>query len=381
MTVSQNLDSIYNYILSNGFTYDKSTIESLYLSLKTFPFAVIGGGSGSGKTSLARLFAAGCGATQTNGRFKLVSVSSDWDSPARLLGYLNPEGKFVPGIISDYIQEASKDGENPYFLCLDEINLSRPEHYMCPIISALEGRYFDEEGNIISMPILDSSSFGSDISAKYSYSGLSIPDNLYILGTLNYDDVSYVLSPKFIDRVFFVDLESDKLQVDFMREIFGEEKPCIADNSFLKSEYLSLPDFGSDLEFLRDYTVFWNTFNKLITLDAAKISYRTRNQMLFYGFYTREFKLFDTDSATDLLILQKILPRISGMSSYVEKSLKAVFGVCMGEPNSRSEEFVKSAYNMQLAVINHKCRYPRSANKIIKMMRKYEEDGYTGFWF
>ena len=381
MKVSRNLDTIYKYISSKGYKYEKSIIESLYLSLKTFPMVVIGGECGSGKSSLARLFAEGCGATDTNGRFKFVSVSSDWDSPARLLGYVNPEGKFVPGIISDYIQEASKDCEKPYFLCLDEINLSRPEHYMSHILSALERRSFDNDGKINSQSLLDSSCFGGDISAKYSYSGLSIPDNLYILATMNYDDISYVLSPKFIDRVFFIDLKSESLELDLLREKYYEETPYEADNAFLKSEYISIPDLKSDLEFLQSYTIFWNNFNKLLTLDTAKMSYRTRNEILFYIAYTRKYKLFDTDSATDLIILQKILPRISGMSTYVENTLKAVFGVCVGEPNMRSDEYVKSAHNMQLTVLNHKCRYPRSANKIIKMMRKYEEEGYTGFWF
>ena len=58
---------------------------------------------------------------------------------------------------------------------------------------------------------MDDGSFGSDISAKYSYSGISIPDNLYIIGTLNFDDVSYTLTPKITDRVFIIELKSVSL--------------------------------------------------------------------------------------------------------------------------------------------------------------------------
>ena len=381
MTISHKLDKIYYYIKSKGYDYDKTMVESLYLSLKTFPMVLLGGESGCGKTSLARLFANACGANVENGRFKMVSVSSDWRSPARLLGYVNDEGKFVPGIITDYIQNASKDSEFPYFLCLDEINLSRPEHYMSPILTALETRYFDGEGRIVTDPLMDDGGFGSDLSAKYSYSGISIPDNLYIIGTLNYDDVSYTLTPKLIDRVFIIDLKPVSLKVDFFDEKIRDEYPADIDNNFLKSEYISLSDCSTDLEFLKNYSFFWDSLNSIITQDTARISPRTRNLMLFYASYNLKYKLSDTDSATDVLIMNKILPRISGISEYVIKSLKAMFVICMDSDVSDNEEYAKDSLNMQATVNRHKFRYPRSARKIIQMVRKYEEDGYTGSWF
>ncbi|MBE7049517.1 MAG: hypothetical protein E7394_01955 [Ruminococcaceae bacterium] len=381
MTVSRKLDKIYDYIKSKGYDYEKSAIESLYLSLKTFPMVLLGGASGSGKTSLARLFANACGANSENGRFKMVSVSSDWNCPKRLLGYVNDEGKFVPGLITDYIQIASKDKEFPYFLCLDEINLSRPEHYMSPILTSLETRRFNEEGEIVTDPLMDDGSFGSDISAKYSYSGISIPDNLYIIGTLNFDDVSYTLTPKITDRVFIIELKSVSLKADFFDEQHFSVEPLDIDNTFLKSEYINLADCREDIAFLKDYSVFWNNFNNIIIHDAAKVSLRTRNHMLFYVAYNRKYKLSDIDTVTDTLILNKILPRINGISDYVENTLKALFLTCMSTGGAGSEEYVKNSSAMQSAIANRRCRYPGSARKIMLMIRKYEEDGYTGSWF
>ncbi|MBR5507816.1 MAG: AAA family ATPase [Clostridia bacterium] len=381
MTVIQKLDRIYDYIKSKGYDYDKSAVESLYLSLKTFPMVLLGGASGCGKTSLARLFANACGANTQNGRFKMVSVSSDWTSPARLIGYVNVEGKFVPGIITDYIQIASKDREFPYFLCLDEINLSRPEHYMSPILSALETRRFDEDGSIVSDPLMDENGFGSDLSAKYSYAGISIPDNLYIIGTLNYDNVSFTLTPKFTDRVFIIELKPVSLKVDFGEDRNLSVEPLDVDNLFLKSEYINLTDCNEDIGFLKDYSVFWDNFNNIIIHDAAKVSPRTRNQMLFYQIYSRKYKLSYIDSTTDILILNKILPRINGISTYVENTLKALFLTCMSTGGVGSEEYVKNSSNMQVAIANCNCRYPKSASKIMQMVRKFEEDGYTGSWF
>ncbi len=381
MAVTHKLDKFYEYIKSKGYDYDKSAVESLYLSLKTFPMVLIAGAGGSGKTSLARLFANACGANTENGRFKMVSVSPDWKSPARLLGYVNEEGKFVPGIITDYIQTASKDREYPYFLCLDEINLSRPEHYMSHILSALETRRFNEEGAIVTDPLVDDGGFGSDLSAKYSYSGISIPDNFYIIGTLNFDDVSYTLTPKFLDRVFVVELAPVSLKSDFFEKEYCCDDIQEIDNSFLKSEYITLSDCRDELEFLKDYSAFWDNFNNIITNDISKISPRTRNLMLFYIAYNRKYNMSDTDSATDTLIFNKILPRISGISNHVENTLKAMFLTCMSNGGTNCEEYAKNSSNMYSAIVNRRFRYPKSARKIMQMVRKYEEDGYTGSWF
>ena len=133
MTDKKKLEIIKNYISSQGFTFDDGLIENYYLSLKSKPFVILAGTSGTGKTRLVRLFAEAIGATAQNGRYKLVPVRPDWSDSSDLFGHVDLNGKFIPGAIIDFVKKAELDIKNPYFLCLDEMNLARVEYYLSDI--------------------------------------------------------------------------------------------------------------------------------------------------------------------------------------------------------------------------------------------------------
>lgn len=98
------------------------------------------GTSGTGKTKLVKLFAEAIGADADNGRYKLVSVRPDWSDSSDLFGHVNLQGKFVPGAIIDFIEQALKEKDKPFFLCLDEMNLARVEYYLSDFLSIIETR-------------------------------------------------------------------------------------------------------------------------------------------------------------------------------------------------------------------------------------------------
>ncbi len=115
LSIKESMELIKEYIASKSFSYDGELIENFYLSLKSKPFVILAGTSGTGKTRLVRLFAEAIGAN-----YKLVSVRPDWSDSSDLFGHVNLKGEFVPGAIIDYINEAAKP-ENiniPYFLCV-----------------------------------------------------------------------------------------------------------------------------------------------------------------------------------------------------------------------------------------------------------------------
>ena len=120
LSTKQKLTQIKNYIKAKGYTYPDNLIENFYLSLKTKPFVLLAGISGTGKTKLVELFAEAICCTTDNDRFKLISVKPDWNDSADLLVYSNIRGDFQPGPIVDIIKKASKNPEHPYFICLDE---------------------------------------------------------------------------------------------------------------------------------------------------------------------------------------------------------------------------------------------------------------------
>lgn len=382
MTNKSIIDNIYLYMKAKGFYYDINTLYSLYLSLKTKPFVILSGQSGSGKTSLARLFSDALGANTKNGRFKFISVESNWDTPKRLMGYMNTDGKFVPGILTPFIQDAISNPEFPYFVCLDELNLSKPEEFMSPVLSAIETRDFNDEGKIVSEFIYDKTSFGSDLSSVYSYSGVYFPENLYIIATINSDDVSYDITNKVLDRANVIELKSDDISFEFIPEMnktIEKYELIEVTNDFLKSEYLRLNDLKSDIEYLSQVSIELEKINICLKDIGSSISLRARDEILIYTFYSRKFSLLTDNECFDFTIMQKVLPKIKGSLKYIPTSLKKLYELTNYKDHSDNSDLTKSISKLN-STQNTKVKYQRSRNKISDMIRRFEIDGQTSFW-
>ena len=113
---------INQYINGNGYIYSYEELSNFYLSLKTKPFVILAGISGTGKSKLVRLFA-----ESINAKFKSIPVKPDWNDSTELLGYKNIKDEFVKGELYKVIDEAKEHLDTPYFVCLDEMNLARVE--------------------------------------------------------------------------------------------------------------------------------------------------------------------------------------------------------------------------------------------------------------
>ena len=105
-------------------------------------FAVLTGLSGSGKTLLARAYGeAVAGENGGSGRqLCTVPVQPGWYDPSALLGYVNPlQGdSYVRSPFLEFLMGAADAPDRPFTVVLDEMNLSRPEQYLAPILSAME---------------------------------------------------------------------------------------------------------------------------------------------------------------------------------------------------------------------------------------------------
>ena len=111
--------------------------------MQTKPLVILPGISGTGKTRLTRLYADAVFGDrwpgQDNDHYLLVAVQPDWHNARDLLGYYNAlTNRFHPTPFLRFLQRAAADPATPYFVCLDEMNLARPEYYLAPILSALE---------------------------------------------------------------------------------------------------------------------------------------------------------------------------------------------------------------------------------------------------
>ncbi len=377
--VKDELQRISKYIQSKGFIYENDAIINFYLSLKAKPFVILAGTSGTGKSKLVKLFAESIGATSENGRFKLVPVKPDWSDPSELFGYRDLHGKFHPGHLTTFIKKASENIDLPYFLCLDEMNLARVEYYLSDVLSIMETRRWDSE-RIITDRLFTEEYFGDDEDAALKYKDLYLPENLYIIGTVNMDETTFPFSKKVLDRANTI--EFSHVDLDFKFEHYNQPPILQLHNNFLKSEFLILKDCELYEETILTTISVLKEINNVLLESNQHFGYRIRDEICFYITYNQIYDLITFDKAMDYEILQKILPRIQGSSISIKRILIELFKICI---NNQAQNFSydNAAVNEEMFKYlnnNKTIPYKNSALKIALMMRRLEEDGVTSYW-
>ena len=350
MTVREQIDAIESYIAAKGFNYDGNLVENFYLSLKSKPFVILAGTSGTGKTRLVRLFAEAIGAEYT-----LVSVRPDWSDSSDLFGHVDLNQKFIKGDIIDFVKSAELNPTKPYILCLDEMNLARVEYYMSDILSTIETRRF-ENGQIVTDAVIPTSIYGNDTSAEGKYGKVILPGNLYIVGTVNMDETTFPFSKKVLDRANTIEFSFVNLMAmpSFEKNY---QQPQKLPNSFLSSNYITLNDCEpNDRDFIENECAKLQRINNILETANAHIGYRVRDEIVFYLLNNNKENLLEEYVAFDNQIMQKILPRIQGSSESIKTMLEELLKVCESE------------------------KYVSSTNKINFMIKRYEEDGFTSYW-
>ena len=401
--VSSTVDYIYNYITNQGYTYDKSLIKNLYISLKTKPFVILSGISGTGKSKIVELFAKALGATTENKRFKLISVKPDWSDSSDLLGFRNIEGKFTCGEITEIAYKAMMNPEVPYFICLDEMNLARVEYYFSDILSIMETRRCNEEDEIITNVLLSETQIGRDAASISTYGDVYMPQNLYIIGTVNMDETTFPFSKKVLDRANTIEFNKVDLSYSFddeedSTEDQNDNDQCrVYHNNFLKSEFLKIKDCKGNKD------IALRTIDRLIGINNIlqkydnHFGYRVRDEIVFYMIYALKYDLMDFDEAFDFCMVQKILPKISGSSSETLEILASIFEY-INDYKIQNKEYMELSEldkmskhvfptsgereNNGWEIPNKlgKQKYIHTNEKLISMMRRFIRDGFTTFW-
>ena len=177
--------------------FEPEMVESLHLGLYAHErrhFAALTGLSGTGKTLLATEYAkALTGASgESNGQVCTIAVQPGWHDPTPLLGYVNPlaEDRYVTTEFLRFLIRAAENQSQPHVCVLDEMNLSHPEQYLAPLLSAME-----RDDGPIELHGGDEDAYGVPSSVPY-------PGNLVLIGTVNMDETTMGLSDKVLDRAF-----------------------------------------------------------------------------------------------------------------------------------------------------------------------------------
>lgn len=304
--------------------YTQNDIVNIFLCVSQGFLTVFAGKPGTGKTSLCERIAKICGLDKNDAslsRFAEVSVEKGWSSKRDFIGYYNPISKTFDRVNSNVypalklLDQEQKDNisDFPYFILLDEANLSPMEHYWAEFMNVCD---FDNNRKI-------------EVGENESY---MIADTLRFLATINYDTTTETLSPRLLDRAWIIDLDSE---IDY-DEIVDEEIQC--SEEIVSFEVLK-KFFGANM-------AFTSAMNDSISPDIKaqlekiyesckpymSISPRVRKAISKYYYVATENKLFDSDNisiALDYAVSQKILPLIDGYGEeYKEEFLVKLNETC-----------------------------------------------------
>ena len=187
--------------------FSRELIESLHLGLwanERRHFAILAGLSGSGKTQLAMEYGRALTGADDESSVRLCAVSAapGWHDPSPLLGYVNPlDGTYAGTGFQRFLLNAVGNPKEVHVCVLDEMNLSHPEQYLAPLLSAME-----REGGMVEFHDSDEMALGVPQRIPY-------PRNLVLIGTVNMDETTMGLSDKVLDRAFtreFWDIDVDE---------------------------------------------------------------------------------------------------------------------------------------------------------------------------
>lgn len=374
ISVPDAVTEIKEYIAARGFTYDDGVIENFYLSLKSKPFVILAGTSGTGKTRLVKLFAEAIDAW-----YQQISVRPDWSDSSDLLGHVDLNGHFVPGPLLAYIRAAIDDPDHPYILCLDEMNLAQVEYYLSDILSVMETREWTKDGHIVTDLLVNEFYYGGDQAAYEKYGDIYLPDNLYLVGTVNMDETTFAFSRKVLDRANTIEFSYVNL-IPPERNHSSVPARLHLNNDFLKTNYLILNECPVEDTHVYDYCFTLQQINQILQKANAHVGYRVRDEIVFYLLQNDAAALLTKQQAMDYEIMQKILPRIQGSSASIKTMLGELFKICAGNYEEYQTQDSDMSAKMMKVVENGSCTYPRSAEKIAFMVRRLEEDGFTAYW-
>ncbi len=402
-------------------------------AIKTKPFLILGGFSGTGKSLLVKSLAfATCpcdgvlNISETSpGNYLLVSVKPNWHDATDITGFRSSVNRNY--YVTDFMRflvKAKLHPNVPFFVCLDEMNLAPVEEYFADFLSVIESRKRKKDGTIVTDAIVPASVFNdkdyaddfdvflkiglkpinevkdiTEFTAKVKESdsdeseffeqswlveelkrdGLTIPQNVIIIGTVNMDDTTNSFSRKVIDRA----MTFETIVGTFDSSYFDSDVTLGYVKNYRKGD-LFISDEVRATEMMEDgrFTLsdeeknriigFINDINSDMEGTPFKISYRILNEtILLYRAKQKIVELMgeeeendgveintDLNSIFDDVLMQKVLPRIEGDFEKCDKCL-----VKLGDRAERME-------------------WKQSSEKIEFMIKRFGKDhsGFTSFW-
>ena len=420
-----SIQSLYNEFVNSDFFhihYSTNTdtmkhIDTLssyrpYITaIKSKPFLLLAGISGTGKSRIVRELARACWdvdseeyKAQKPKNFEMVQVKPNWHDSSELIGYVSRiDGvRYVVGPFLRFMVKAIQDPDTPYFLCLDEMNLAPVEQYFAEYLSVVESRKRQDDGTITTDPIVDYSNteeyknlidqlFPDDDDLREEYlteeggKRLSIPNNLIVVGTVNMDETTFSFSRKVLDRAMTIEMNEVDLTggLESRHENIGklgaaELIGTAVEGVDVYSEYKDVCDTAID---------YLQKVNDKLEGTPFKIAYRTRNEALLYVVnnlpYRQDEDLEEGEELKEEYVIARALDEITNMK---------ILSRIEGDETKVSKDFLEGLEKEIREGLEAVCEdifgdgalfgeaYSSVSLSKVDEMKKRLGSGYTSFW-
>lgn len=437
------------------------SILSYLTALRTKPFMLLAGISGTGKSRIVRKLAfKSCPKELQDkdgtepGNYCMIEVKPNWHDSTELLGYWsNLNKRYMFTKFAKFLVKAKMYPKVPFFICLDEMNLAPVEQYLAEFLSVLETRKSveEEDGSIVikSGGLIDKEYFRSigkvgkgdkeqgfatckndrDIYMKLFDivdeeemkavpqneetslldTGLTLPENVLVIGTVNMDDTTHQFSRKVIDRAMTIEMNGGALTDIFSDkdDLTYTEKPLTMDD--LRAEYISAKEVikncsavtGNEdiLKYIKGETgdglpQRLEEINKALYGTPFMVSYRVMNELTIYLAVLLDKAEEDgqeislevckqlANTAIDRILLMKILPRVEGDDEMFRISEKERTANGFSDQTDDGHEFTKLDWLRQIApqhTEDNKDSY-MAVDKLSEMIERLNRQSFTRFW-
>lgn len=382
-----------------------NTIISYLTAIRTKPFLLLAGISGTGKSRIVRKLAQATDDIDTFAKdddrwklhspqnFQLIQVKPNWHNSMDLVGFKSNIGgehyEMTPFI--EFVAKAWQHQDTPFFLCLDEMNLAPVEEYFAEFLSAIESRS-NEGGSYETDPIIKPfRDFGEKVAKemidkllgeklgslkaedivklsltaqRFLTMGLTLPKNLIVMGTVNMDETTFSFSRKVLDRAISIEMNEVNYD-DFLKEKTEDDVPVLTtSNTLLVERPIKSKEVKDNIDSER-VMEYLKAVNNILEGTPFKLGYRAANEALLYVAAAKTFGNDDLEAAIDEFTLMKILSRIEGDDSKLKtqdgKDLLAEFKNLLSSNYGFSEE-------------------SKTLKKLNQMINILDRDKFVSFW-
>ncbi|MHA8079088.1 McrB family protein [Aquirufa antheringensis] len=395
----------------SGLIFYELTVKRFVASLASKPFVICSGLSGSGKTKLAQAFVQWI--SENEKQYKIIPVGADWTNREPLLGYpngLDPKSYVTPesGALQLILEASKEENKNlPFFMILDEMNLSHVERYFADFLSIMESK---EKLKLYS-------NLGEKRYSHYEISGTNIkgevipfeiewPDNLFIIGTVNIDETTYMFSPKVLDRANVIEfrITPEEMANFFNNSSHIDMKALFVENDKSKGglgqsmgdSFLKLAKDKTNVKIVNQENKEFvlNRFFNELQIVGSEFGFRSAKEieLLITKLETirssGKYDKLSENQKIDIAIIQKLLPKIHGSRKKLVGPLEVLAGFCLQRKESLSKDTVqnntKALYQQFIsenggANSNWNIIYPISFEKIERMLKNVVENGFTSY--